>query len=184
MKKYKLFTPLLALVLAVFLLLSCAGCKQKTQLDYTFYGAWFVDGQLGDETYTFSIEGQIPTNIQTEQSDWVETQSEFYVYLPEDFPYYFGNISESDCIIYRSSSVPCPTHYYFLAQAYNRNSSSADLEAFSAPTEIHLCPQEEYIIIGFFREPGKYLVGTTDANASLEEVVEHFSFVHTSPYEE
>lgn len=178
------FKRILILVLTVFLLLSCAGCKQKTQLDYTFYGSWFVDGQLGDETYTFAVEGKIPTNIQPDGPEWVEETIEFGVIMPEEFPYYFVDDDESDCIIYRSSSVSCPAHYYVIVRGYNRSSSGADRTAFPEIVEIHICPQEEYIVVGFVGKSGKYLIGAADANVSLEEVAEHFSFIHTSPSEE
>ena len=164
--------------LVMVLLFSCTGCKQKTDLDFTFYGAWFIDGELGDETYTFSAEGSIPVNIQPEWPNVVEEEIEFSIIEPKDFPYHFEDVVESGSFIY-CSSLPCQTHYNVLIQCFRRDipiTISNPESSFPRLTDVRFCPQEGYIIIGFLQEPGKYLVGATDANVPMDRVIEHFAY--------
>lgn len=149
-----------ALLLAISFMLLLAACspnQQETeQLDWTLYGVWFENGEMGASTSQFSLSGKVPTNCEVREYVTLELQ---FVW-PKELPY----VSTEDDM--------------FSAWA-NFNNETGDPRSFICCGYVGtgdfvifcLYPDDEYIV---FCWADRYLVASTDPNADFTALYTRF----------
>ena len=170
---------LICLVLSLCIIFTCGGCgdgnpqtstpqvsDQPLQLNDTYHGRWFVNDQLTEESFTFSISGSIPAGIQPDGSFHEATCS---VRFPEDFSYGSTSDQPNSCHGLSCADEQCAIMYMLSGSCSDKSQPGKPV-----PLMIYLCPQNGYAIVRVGSSPVRYIVASTDPNMDTSQIMAHF----------